>query len=154
MVLLSAYMFYRLTMLIVAAIVLGILTLPAFFLILWLSDRVFVDRIDDRMVPREGRPHHVPRAAAPPTHIADVPRASSSLWCVPDLRRAHMIGGDTEKEANFKPSSPQTLIPSQMPAGYYTEFRASASRVAAGDAPVNGDKDIMSWAFVPARPTR
>jgi putative ABC transport system permease protein len=63
----------------------------------------------------------------------------------------HMIGNaTTEKEANFKAIvTHKTTIPSQMPAGYYTEFkRACLEDLPPEMRPVNGDKDIMSWSFV------
>src|SRR5205809_542901 len=43
----------------------------------------------------------------------------------------------------------KTMIPSQMPAGYYTQFKqACLEDLPPGMRPANGDKDIMSWSFV------
>ena len=76
-----------------------------------------------------------------------------TLVLVPHLRGpAHDRERDREKEANFKAIvTHKTMIPSQMPPGYYDRVQAArASREAAARAlqPVNGDKDIMSWSFV------
>ncbi len=56
----------------------------------------------------------------------------------------------SEKEANFKAVvTHKTTIPSQMPPGYYTEFkRACLEDLPPDMRPVNGEKDIMSWSFV------
>ena len=128
MLLLSGYLLGGLAVLIFGAMMLGILTLPVFFLILWVADRVFgVIAARDRLVPGEARPHHVPRAAAEPAADLAQYLALFVLTLVLCLIYAvlHMIGNATrEKEANFKAIvTHKTLIPSQMPPGYYTEFK-------------------------------
>src|SRR6266540_1093805 len=63
----------------------------------------------------------------------------------------YMIGNATsEKEANFKAIvTHKTTIPSQMPAGYYEQFKyACLHDLPPEMRPANGDKDIMSWSFV------
>ncbi len=56
----------------------------------------------------------------------------------------------TEKESNFKAIvTHKTVIPSQMPPGYYKEFRRIVlEELPPESRPVNGDNDLMSWSFV------
>ncbi len=84
MLTMSVYMLAGLGSLILGAMALGVITLPAFFIILWLSDRFFgARRVSDRLVPSEGRAHHVPRAAAQSAcaRRSRISRSSSSRWC-------------------------------------------------------------------------
>lgn len=63
----------------------------------------------------------------------------------------YMIGNaTTEKEANFKAIvTHKTIIPSQMPPGYYEEFkRVCLEELPPEMRPKGGDKDIMSWSFI------
>ena len=65
----------------------------------------------------------------------------------------HMIGNATrEKESNFKAIvTHKTLIPSQMPPGYYTDFKQllhEKDGLPKHLQPVNGQKDVISWSFV------
>jgi putative ABC transport system permease protein len=150
----SVYMLAGLGSLIILAMLLGILTLPAFFIILWLSDRFFgavssatgwfpakVVLIMFRGLRRS------------PLRTSLTYLALFVLTLVLCLIYAvlYMIGNATaEKEANFKAIvTHKTMVPSQMPAGYYTEFRRICLEELPSEMrPVNGDKDIMSWAFV------
>jgi putative ABC transport system permease protein len=157
MLLMAGYLLGALGGLILFAIALGILTLPVFFLILWIADRVF-------------------GAVA---HVTGWFPAKLILIMFRGLRRTplrtslsylalfvltfvlcliytvlHMIGNVTrEKEANFKAIvTHKTLIPSQMPRGYYTEFKRLLFDERDGLPkhlqPVNGEKDVISWSFV------
>ena len=121
-------------MLIFIAMVLGIITLPVV-----LPDSLRAQTVSsapsprDRLVPGQARPHHVSRACgAAPLRTSLTYLALFVLTLVLCLIYAvlYMIGNaTTEKEANFKAIvTHKTLIPSQMPPGYYTEFKRLALR--------------------------
>jgi putative ABC transport system permease protein len=154
MLLLSAYLLYQMTKLIVGALLLGILTLPAFFLILWLSDRVFgVVATATGWFPAKVVLIMFRGLRRAPLRTSLTYLALFVLTLVLCLIYAvlHMINvATTEKEANFKAIvTHKTLIPSQMPPGYYEDFRRICLHELPPEMrPVNGDKDIMSWSFV------
>lgn len=154
MLLLSAYMLYGLTLLIVGAIVLGVLTLPAFFLILWTADKLFsVIASWTGWFPAKLVLIMFRGLRRSPLRTSLTYLALFVLTLVLCLIYAvlHMIdNATTEKEANFKAIvTHKTLIPSQMPAGYYEEFRRVCLEELPPDLrPIRGDRDIMSWSFV------
>jgi putative ABC transport system permease protein len=151
---LSVYLLYRLTQLITGAIALGIITLPIFFLILWLSDRFFAFiSYTTGWFPAKLVLVMFRGLRRTPLRTSLTYLALFVLTLVLCLIYAvlHMIGNATrEKEANFKAIvTHKTLIPSQMPSAYYTRFRNLCLQELPPEMrPVNGDKDIMSWAFV------
>lgn len=152
--LLSGYLLGLLAALIIGAILLGLLTLPAFFLVLF----------------------GIEQLASVVAHLTGAFPAKLVVIMFRGLRRSplrtsltyvalfvltfvlcliyavlHMINSaTTEKEANFKAIvTHKTLIPSQMPPGYYEEFKRICLEELPPDMrPVNGDLDLMSWSFV------
>jgi putative ABC transport system permease protein len=154
MMLLSVYLLYQLTQLIVGAIALGILTLPIFFIILWIADRVtgWVATVTG-WFPAKVVLYMFRGLRRSPLRTSLTYLALFVLTLVLCLIYAvlYMIGNATsEKEANFKAIvTHKTIIPSQMPAGYYDRFRRLCLEELPPEMrPVNGDKDIMSWSFV------
>ncbi|MCS7020356.1 MAG: ABC transporter permease [Gemmataceae bacterium] len=151
---LAGYLLGLLATLILGAIVLGILTLPAFFLVLF----------------------GVEQLASVVAHLSGAFAAKLVVIMFRGLRRAPLRTSLTyvalfsltfvlcliyavlflinyvtaEKEANFKAIvTHKTLIPSQMPPGYYEEFkRVCLEELPPELRPVNGDLDLMSWSFV------
>jgi len=54
----------------------------------------------------------------------------------------------TEKEADFKAiATHKTIIPSQMPRSHYEEFKRQLAKLPDGMRPKNGEADIMAWSF-------
>src|SRR5262245_4271694 len=154
MILLSAYLFRGLTIVITGAMFLGIVTLPVFFLILWLSDRFFefvshaTGWFPAKLVLIMFRGL---RRAPLRTSLTYLALFVLTLVLCLIYAVLHMIGtATTEKEANFKDIvTHKTLVPSQLPRKYYTDFRRICLEELPPEMrPVNGDKDIMSWAFV------
>jgi putative ABC transport system permease protein len=151
---LVGYLFGGLVLLILIAIALGILTLPIFFIILWVSDRIvgamaaatgwFPFKLV--LIMLRGLRRSMLRTSLTYLAIFVLTLVLCLIYAVLSL-----IGNATsEKEANFKAIvTHKTTIPSQMPSGYYEEFkRACLEDLPPDMRPVNGDKDIMSWSFV------
>jgi putative ABC transport system permease protein len=140
--------------LILLAIALGILTLPAFFIILWLADRFFgVVASATGWFPAKVVLIMFRGLRRSPLRTSLTYLALFVLTLVLCLIYAvlHMIAAaTTEKEANFKAIvTHKTMVPSQMPPKYFTELkRLCLEELPPEMRPVNGDKDIMSWAFV------
>lgn len=154
MLLMSGYLLGGLAVMILGAIALGILTLPAFFIILWIADRFFgaVAHITGWfpakvvLIMFRGLRRSPLRTSLTYLALFVLTLVLCLIYAV-----LYMIGNATaEKEANFKAIvTHKTLIPSQMPRGYYGRFqRLCLETLPPGMRPVNGDKDIMSWAFV------
>ena len=154
MFMLTGYLFAGLVGLILVAIALGVLTLPAFFLIVWVSDRItgglatvtgwFPLKVV--LILLRGLRRNMLRTSLTYLAIFVLTLVLCLIYAV-----LSMIGSATsEKEANFKAIvTHKTTIPSQMPPGYYQEFkRVCLEELPPGMRPVNGEKDIMSWSFV------
>jgi putative ABC transport system permease protein len=151
---LTGYLFMGLVGLILGAIALGVFTLPAFFLILYTSDKLtgalaaatgwFPFKLVVIMF--RGLRRNMLRTSLTYLAIFVLTLVLCLIYAV-----LYMIGNATsEKEANFKAIvTHKTTIPSQMPAGYYEQFRhACLNDLPPEMRPANGDKDIMSWSFV------
>jgi putative ABC transport system permease protein len=157
MLLMSAYLLGALGGLILIAIALGILTLPVFFLILWIADRVFgaiahaTGWFPAKLVLIMFRGL---RRTPLRTSLSYLALFVLTLVLCLIYTVLHMIGNVTrEKEANFKAIvTHKTLLPSQMPQGYYTRFKDLLFDEKIGLPkhlqPVNGDKDVICWSFV------
>jgi putative ABC transport system permease protein len=157
MLLMSGYLLGGLAAMIVGAILLGILTLPAFFIILWVADRFFgmiahaTGWFPAKLVLIMFRGLRRSPLRTSLTYLALF--VLTLVLCL-IYAVLHMIGNATrEKEANFKAIvTHKTMIPSQMPPGYYTEFRRLLFDEKDGLPkhlqPVNGEKDVISWSFV------
>lgn len=151
---LAGYLFGGLVALNFGAMALGVLTLPAFFLILYLADKAagalatatgwFPLKVVVIMF--RGLRRSMLRTSLTYLALFVLTLVLCLIYAV-----LYMIGYATsEKEANFKAIvTHKTTIPSQMPAGYYDEFRRLCLEKLPPDMrPANGDKDIMSWSFV------
>lgn len=159
---LTGYLFAGLVGLILIAIGLGTLTLPAFFVILYVADKVVGALASATgwfplkliLIMFRGLRRSPLRTSLTYLAIFVLTLVLCLIYAV-----LYMIGNATsEKEANFKAIvTHKTLIPSQMPPGYYTEF----TRVCVEEVPkeyaknhpnepplVIRDQDIMSWSFV------
>jgi putative ABC transport system permease protein len=55
----------------------------------------------------------------------------------------------SEKEANFKAiATHKTLVPSQMPRAHYEHFKELCRKLPPGMRPEKGDDDVMAWSFL------
>ena len=151
---LTGYLFAGLVGLILIAIALGTLTLPAFFLILYVADKVVGALASATgwfplkliLIMFRGLRRSPLRTSLTYLAIFVLTLVLCLIYAV-----LYMIGNATsEKEANFKAIvTHKTLIPSQMPYGYYGQFqRACLEDLPPEMRPVNGEKDIMSWSFI------
>jgi putative ABC transport system permease protein len=154
MFLLAGYLFRALVGLNVIAIGLGLLTLPAFFVVLYVCERVvglvasaagwFPAKL--LLIMFRGVRRSPLRTSLTYVALFVLTLMLCLIYAVLNL----IAIATTEKEANFKAIvTHKTLIPSQMPPGYFTKFRDLCMEELPPEMrPVNGDKDILSWAFV------
>jgi len=157
MLLMSGYLLGGLAVMILGAMILGILTLPAFFIILWIADWLFgiVAHVTGWfpakvvLIMFRGLRRSPLRTSLTYLALFVLTLVLCLIYAV-----LYMIGNATaEKEANFKAIvTHKTLIPSQMPPGYYTEFKRLLFDEKDGLPkelqPTNGEKDVISWSFV------
>jgi len=154
MFMLTGYLFAGLVVIILGAIGLGILTLPIYFLILYvggattsaLASATGWFPLKVVLIMFRGLWRNLLRTSLTYLAIFVLTLVLCLIYAV-----LHLIGtATTEKEANFKAIvTHKTTIPSQMPAGYYEQFRyACLHELPPEMRPANGDKDIMSWSFV------
>src|SRR6266487_3610465 len=124
MLLMSGYLLGGLAVMILGAIGLGILTLPAFFVILWVADRLFGIvahttgwfPVKIVLIMFRGLRRSPLRTSLTYLALFVLTLVLCLIYAV-----LYMIGNATaEKEANFKAIvTHKTLVPSQMPRGYY-----------------------------------
>lgn len=151
---LVGYLFAGLVGVIVGAILLGVLTLPAFFAVLWVSDKCAAALANVTgwfplkvvVIMFRGLRRNLLRTSLTYLAIFVLTLVLCLIYAVLYL----IATVTTEKEANFKAIvTHKTTIPSQMPPGYYEEFkRACLEDLPPGMRPVNGEKDVLSWSFV------
>jgi putative ABC transport system permease protein len=151
---LAGYLLALLGGLIFVALVIGLLTLPIFFLVLFGVEQAawgianatgaFVAKLV--LIMFRGLRRSPLRTSL--TYLA----LFVLTWVLVFLYTIlSFIGNVTrEKEANFKAIvTNKTIIPSQMPPGHYDRFRRMVLEDLPPDMrPVHGDDDIMAWSFV------
>jgi putative ABC transport system permease protein len=159
---LSGYLLGLLAGLIVLAVVVGIVTLPVFFLVLYAIEQVawLVAEATGAFAPKlvlimfRGLRRSPLRTSLTYIALFVLTTVLAFLYAI-----LTFIGNvTTEKEANFKAIvTHKTVIPSQMPPAHYTEFKRLAieelpkryAQEYPNEAPlVVRDEDIMSWSFV------
>ena len=154
MFLLSGYLLGLLGMLIMGALGIGLVTLPVFFLALYGIEQVarivaestgsFAAKLI--LIMFRGLRRSPLRTSL--TYLALFVLTTVLVFLYTILT---FIGNlTTEKEANFKAIiTNKTMIPSQMPVGYYDKIRTICLEKLPPDMrPVNGENDLMSWSFV------
>ncbi|MDB5309903.1 MAG: FtsX-like permease family protein [Gemmataceae bacterium] len=152
--LLSGYLLGMLVGLISLALVVGLVTLPLFFFVLFLIEQVsrvvagttgaFVSKLV--LIMFRGLRRSPLRTSL--TYLALFVLTTVLVFLYTILT---FIGNVTaEKEANFKAIvTHKTVIPSQIKPGYYNQFKDLVLNGLPPDMrPVNGENDIMSWSFV------
>jgi putative ABC transport system permease protein len=162
MVQLVGYLFAGLIGVIAGSIILGVLTLPAFFGVLWVSDKTAAALASATgwfpfkllVIMFRGLRRSMLRTSLTYLAIFVLTLVLCLIYAVLYL----ITFVTTEREANFKAiATHKTLLPSQMPPGYYEEFK----RVTLEELPKRyakayptepplaiRDADIMSWSFV------
>ena len=160
--LLTGYLLSRLVLLIVGAVAVGVVTLPVFFLVLFVVEQLarVVAEATGAFVPKlvlimfRGLRRSPLRTSL--TYLALFVLTTVLVFLYSILT---FIGNvTTEKEANFKAIvTHKTVIPSQMPPAHYTKFKQLAieelpkeyaKQYPAEPPLVVRDADIMSWSFV------
>lgn len=154
MFLLSGYLLGLLGMLILGALGIGLVTLPVFFLALYGIEQIariiaemtgsFASKLI--LIMFRGLRRSPLRTSL--TYLALFVLTTVLVFLYTILT---FIGNvTTEKEANFKAIiTNKTMIPSQMPVGYYDKVRTICLEKLPEDMrPVNGENDLMSWSFV------
>ncbi|MBA4066520.1 MAG: ABC transporter permease [Isosphaera sp.] len=154
MLLLAGYLLKGLVQVNLLGLVLGLLTLPVFFLVLYAAERA-VGAVASAtgsfpakllLIMFRGVRRSPLRSSLTYLALFVLTLVLCLIYAV-----LHLIGNATaEKEANFKAIvTHKTLIPSQMPPGYLATFRRLCLEELPPDMrPVNGEKDILSWSFV------
>ncbi len=152
--LLTGYLLGLLAALIAGAIVLGFLTLPAFFIVLLVVEQAanLVANLSGWFPAKlvvfmfRGLRRNPLRTSLTYVALFVLTFVLCLIYAV--LFLINYV--TTEREANFKAIvTHKTMIPSQMPYGYYQEFRrVCLEELPPEMRPVNGDADIMSWSFV------
>lgn len=151
---LSGYLFGGLAVLILGALAVGTVTLPLFFLVLFVVEQAaraaaaatgaFTPKLV--LIMFRGLRRSPLRTSL--TYLALFVLTTVLVFLYTILS---FIGNITrDKEANFKAIvTHKTLIPSQMPPKHLTEFRRLVLDELPPDLrPVHGDADIMGWSFV------
>lgn len=152
--LMSGYLFIGLGGLIFVAFLIGILTLPIFFLVLFLVEQVARvaaetgGRFTAKLVLIMFRGLRRSPLRTSLTYLALF--VLTMVLCFIYSVLVFMDNVTKEKEANFKAIlTHRTMVPSQMPPGHYERFKHLVLEELPADMrPTNGDKDIMSWTFV------
>ena len=154
MFLLSGYLLGLLGGLILLAVVVGLFTLPVFFLVLYAIEQAarlvaastgsFASKLV--LIMFRGLRRSPLRTSL--TYLALFVLTLVLCFIYAILNMIALV--TTEKEANFKAIvTHKTMIPSQMPPGYYDRFKQLCLEELPPDMrPVGGDADIMSWSFV------
>lgn len=151
---LSGYMLAMLGGVIMTALLVGLVTLPVFFLVLFGVEqgaRVAAERAGGFvaklvLIMFRGLRRSPLRTSLTYLALFVLTVVLAFIYAV-----LTFMGNVTkEKEANFKAIvTHKTVIPSQMPEGHYRRFKQFVLEELPPDMrPVNGEKDIMSWSFV------
>jgi len=152
--LMSGYFFVGLGFLIAGAFFLGLITLPIFFFVLFLVEQVarlvsestggFTSKLV--LIMFRGLRRSPLRTSLTYLALFVLTMVLAFIYSV----LVFMDNVTKEKEANFKAIvTHRTMVPSQMPPGHYDRFKHLVLEGLPPEMrPVNGDKDIMSWAFV------
>src|SRR5947209_1759725 len=153
-VLMSGYLFIGLGGLIAIAFVIGLFTLPVFFLVLYLVEQAARVAAESTgaftaklvLIMFRGLRRSPLRTSLTYLALFVLTMVLAFIYSV----LVFMDNVTKEKEANFKAIvTHRTMVPSQMPPGHYERFkRLVLEELPPEMRPVNGDKDIMSWAFV------
>jgi len=152
MPLLSGFLFVLLAKLIGYALAVGLVTLPVFFVVLFVVEYIaaaianssgsFVAKLVVIMF--RGL-----RRAPLRTSLMYLALFVLTLMLTGIYSVLSFIGrATTEKEANFKAiATHKTIIPSQMPRAHYEEFKNQLKKLPDNMKPVNGEADLMAWSF-------
>ena len=154
MFMLSGYMLAILGGVIMTALMVGLVTLPVFFLVLYAVERgarVAAERTGGFvaklvLIMFRGLRRSPLRTSLTYLALFVLTVVLAFIYAV----LTFMSNVTKEKEANFKAIvTHRTLIPSQMPEAHYRNFkRMVLEELPPEMRPVNGEKDIMSWSFV------
>jgi putative ABC transport system permease protein len=154
MLLMSGYLVLGLGGLIAIAFFIGLITLPIFFLVLFLIEQVarvaaeatggFTAKLV--LIMFRGLRRSPLRTSLTYLALFVLTMVLAFIYSV----LVFMDNVTREKEANFKAIvTHKTTVPSQMPPGHYERFKHLVLEELPPEMrPLNGAKDIMSWSFV------
>jgi putative ABC transport system permease protein len=153
MFMLSGYLLGVLAGLIAIALIVGLLTLPIFFIVLFIVEqgaRLVAERTGTFtaklvLIMFRGLRRSPLRTSLTYLALFVLTLVLSMIYSV-----LNFIGlVTTEKEANFKAIvTHKTIIPSQMPRSHLKTFRELCSKLPEGMRPERGDDDTMAWSFL------
>ncbi len=152
MFMLSGYLLGLLGGMILVAMFVGVMTLPAFFLVLYGIEQVSqVVANASGWFPAKLVLYMFRGLRRSPLRTSLTYLALFVLTLVLSLIYSVLVfigRVTTEKEADFKAiTTHKTIIPSQMPRAHYERFKAQLAKLPEGLRPVNGEDDLMAWSF-------
>lgn len=152
MFMMSGYLLAMLAGLIAVALFVGILTLPVFFVVLFLVQLLaqFISETSGTfsakivLIMFRGLLRSPLRTSLTYLALFVLTLVLALIYSV--LNFIALV--TTEKEANFKAIvTHKTIIPSQMPRAHYDQFRRMCHKLPEGMRPERGDDDILAWSF-------
>jgi putative ABC transport system permease protein len=152
MFMLSGYLLGLLAGLNVVALIVGVVTLPVFFLVLFGVEQVarIVSNVSG-WFPAKLVLYMFRGLRRSPLRTSLTYIALFVLTMVLALIYSVLVfigRVTTEKEADFKAiATHKTVIPSQMPRGHYEDFKKQLDKLPDGMRPKNGEADVMAWSF-------
>ncbi len=152
MFMLSGYLLGLLGGLILVALLVGLLTLPAFFLVLFGIEMLAQGVANSSgWFPAKLVLYMFRGLRRSPLRTSLTYLALFVLTLVLSLIYSVLVFISlvtTEKEADLKAiATHKTVIPSQMPRSHYEDFKRILRKLPDGLRPVNGDDDVMAWSF-------
>ncbi len=151
--LLSGYLVGALAAVVALAVLIGVLTLPLFFLAVFVLEqgaRLLAEATGKLLfkvvlIMFRGLRRSPLRTSLTYVALFVFTAVLSMVYSV----LSFLAAVTTEKEANFKAIvSEKHSLPSQMPPGYYDRFKAVLDQLPPENRPKNGDADVVSWTFV------
>ncbi|HEV3385993.1 MAG TPA: ABC transporter permease [Gemmata sp.] len=153
MFMLSGYLLGMLAGLIAIALIVGLFTLPIFFIVLFVVEqgaRLVAERTGTFaaklvLIMFRGLRRSPLRTSLTYLALFVLTLVLSLIYAV--LNFIGMV--TTEKESNFKAIvTHKTIIPSQMPRGHFERFKEMCRKLPEGMRPEKGDDDVLAWSFL------
>jgi putative ABC transport system permease protein len=153
MLMLSGYLFGMLAILIAGALVVGVLTLPFFFVVLYgvqlgaqaIASSTVAFGAKLVLIMFRGLLRSPLRTSLTYLALFVLTLVLTLIYSV--LNFIALV--TTEKEANFKAIvTHRTVVPSQMPRAHYDRFKDLCLKLPPGMRPEKGEDDIFAWSFL------
>src|SRR5580692_4885747 len=153
MFMLSGYLLGVLAGLIAIALIVGLFTLPIFFIVLFVVEqgaRLLAEQTGTFaaklvLIMFRGLRRSPLRTSLTYLALFVLTLVLSMIYAV--LNFIGMV--TTEKESNFKAIvTHKTIVPSQMPRAHYERFKEMCRKLPEGMRPEKGDDDVLAWSFL------